>query len=673
MESTEKRYAEVIVPLKFSGGITYYYIPESVTEELTEGSWVVVTMVGKRYLAVIRRIDCPLPDGLSPDKILPIEKAAALKPLPKVQLELWQMIADYYLCSIGEVFKCAYPAAFFRQSEKKRTVKSERQNLPAKEDKQLSTDQQQALEQIERHFGDGKRTVLLDGVTSSGKTEIYIKLAKKHLDKGESVLYLVPEIAMSRQLEQRLRRSLGDRLLVFHSKQTFPTRKRVFDALTEGGNYLILGTRSALFLPLGNLGFIIVDEEHDTSYKQSDPAPRYNGRDVALMMAAKLSINTLLGSATPSMESLYNVSAGKYALVTLRKKYYGAGDAPVTVIDMGKVYAMHNARGSLSMQLVNMMDKCLKEGKQVMVFRSRRSYSSYMQCDSCGHTLRCPRCNVSLTYHKYNNSLTCHYCGYHAPFSPVCDKCGKGTYAPKGAGTERIAEELRELFPTATIDRFDLETAASRTTEKKILGNFESGATDILVGTQMITKGFDFEKLGLVAVISGDSILSLQDFRADEKGLQLFTQLRGRVSRREGTGQMAIQAMQADHPVLQALVGGDSALDSLRNDILLQRKLFGFPPYVRLIRITLKDAAADKLRRACTLFESALKTSAVADFTPATAPAVDRIAGMYIRFVWVKLPRTGRAQNQKSAIVRAADSVRKSAPSTDIVIDVDPL
>ena len=634
------------MPLKFSGGITYYYIPESVTEELTEGSWVVVTMVGKRYLAVIRRIDCPLPDGLAPDKILPIEKAAALKPLPKVQLELWQMIADYYLCSIGEVFKCAYPAAFFRQSEKKRTVKSERQNLPAREDKQLSPDQQQALEQIERHFGDGK---------------------------GESVLYLVPEIAMSRQLEQRLRRSLGDRLLVFHSKQTFPTRKRVFDALSEGGNYLILGTRSALFLPLGNLGFIIVDEEHDTSYKQSDPAPRYNGRDVALMMAAKLSVNTLLGSATPSMESLYNVSAGKYALVTLRKTYFGAGDAPVTVIDMGKVYAMHNARGSLSMQLVNMMDKCLKEGKQVMVFRSRRSYSSFMQCDSCGHTLRCPRCNVSLTYHKYNNSLTCHYCGYHAPFNPVCDNCGKGTYAPKGAGTERIAEELRELFPTATIDRFDLETAASRTTEKKILSDFESGATDILVGTQMITKGFDFEKLGLVAVISGDSILSLQDFRADEKGIQLFTQLRGRVSRREGTGQMAIQAMQADHPVLQALAGGDSALDSLRNDILLQRKLFGFPPYVRLIRITLKDASADKLRRACTLFESALKASAVADFTPATAPAVDRIAGMYIRFVWVKLPRTGRAQNQKSAIVRAADSVRKSAPSTDIVIDVDPL
>ncbi len=673
MESAGKRYAEVIVPLKFCGGVTYYYIPDSITEELTEGSWVVVTMVGKRYLALVRSLDCALPDGLPSGKVLPIEKAAPLKPLPKVQLELWQAIADYYLCSIGEVFKCAYPAAFFRQSEKKRTQKRERQVLPAEEEKQLSSDQQLALEQIEQNFGSGRRTVLLDGVTSSGKTEIYIKLARKHLDQGQSILYLVPEIAMSRQLEQRLRRSLGDRLLVFHSKQTFPTRKRVFDALTGEGNYLILGTRSALFLPICNLGFIIVDEEHDSSYKQDDPAPRYNGRDVALMMAARLSINTLLGSATPSMESLYNVSAGKYAMVTLRKKYFGAGDAPVTIIDMGKVYAMHNARGSFSMQLVNMIDACLKGGRQVMVFRSRRSYSSFLQCDSCGDILRCPQCNVSLTYHKYNNSVSCHYCGYHAPFNPVCGSCGKGALTPRGAGTEKLAEELRDLFPEARTDRFDLETAASKTEEKRILTDFESGKTDILVGTQMITKGFDFENLALVAVINADSILSLQDFRADEKGLQLLTQLRGRVSRREGTGQMVIQTMQAGHPVFQALVCGDEARDTLRNDILQQRKLFGFPPFVRLVRITVKDASPDRLRKTCALLESALKRTEVAGFTPATAPAVDRIAGMYIRIVWVKLSRSGRLQSQKAALAQAIGSAAESSPSTDMTIDVDPL
>ena len=427
MASDRRTYVEVILPLKFCGGITYYYVPEEITETLAPGSWVVATMVGKRYLAVVRRIGCPLPAGLQPEKIQPLEKAAPLKPLPPVQIELWQMVADYYLCSVGEVFKSAYPTAFFRQSEKTRTVNRPEKAIEAVEDKTLSDGQQQALEQIRTHFSSGRRTVLLWGATSSGKTEIYIKLAKQYLDQGQSVLYLVPEIAMSRQLEQRLRDALGDKVLVFHSKQTVPMRKKVFDRLVSGeGNYLVLGTRSALFLPIVNLGFIIVDEEHDSSYKQTEPAPRYNGRDVALMMAAKLGLNTLLGSATPSMESLFNASSGKYGLVELRQKYFGATDAPVTVIDMGKVYAMHNARGSFSMQLVNLIEARLNQKQQVMVFRSRRSYSSFLQCSECGDTLRCPNCNVSLTYHKFNNSVSCHYCGFRAPFSEVCTNCGGG-------------------------------------------------------------------------------------------------------------------------------------------------------------------------------------------------------------------------------------------------------
>ena len=673
MTTVQRRYVEVIVPLKFSGGITYYHVPQEITDPIVPGSWVVVTMVGRRYLAVVRKVDCPLPEGLPAGKIVPIEKVAPLKPLPDVQTELWQVIADYYLCSIGEVFKCAYPAAFFHQSEKKRAVKRETKLSTTKEEKVLSQEQQAALERIQALYKSGKRTVLLDGVTSSGKTEVYIKLAEKYLEKGQSVLYLVPEIAMSRQLEQRLRRALGDRVLVFHSKQTFPTRKRVFDALVEGGNYLVLGTRSALFLPIEKLGFIIVDEEHDASYKQDDPAPRYNGRDVALMMAAKLGINTLLGSATPSLESLYNVSAGKYGIARLDQKYFGAGDAPVTVIDMGKVYKMHNARGSFSMQLVNMMDACLKEGRQVMVFRSRRSYSSFLQCDSCGDTLRCPHCNVSLTYHKYNNSVSCHYCGYHAPFHSVCGSCGHGTYTAKGAGTEKLVEELKDLFPGAQIDRFDLETAASKTEEKRILTDFESGKTDILVGTQMITKGFDFENLTLVAVISADSILSLQDFRADEKAVQLLSQLRGRVSRRTASGQMVIQAMQADHPVLQALCASDLGKASFRSQMLEQRKLFGFPPYVRMIQLTVKNASPEELRHACNLLSSCLKRGQVSDFTPAIAPAVDRIAGMYRRNIFIKLARTVRSQNQKKAVAAAAEEVRKASPTTEIIIDVDPL
>ncbi len=661
----------MIVPLKFCGGIIHYSVPGIITEEIQAGSWVVVTVMGRRYLAVVRRAGCPLPEGLSPQKILPIEKVAPLRPLPPVQIEFWQMLADYYMCSIGEVFKSAYPSAFFRQTEKTRTVNKAQATAAATEEKTLSREQQQALEQTQAFFAAGKHTVLLSGVTSSGKTEIYIKLAQMYLEQGRSVLYLVPEIAMSRQLEQRLRSALGDKVLVFHSKQTFPTRKKVFDKLIAGdGNYLVLGTRSALFLPMVNLGFIIVDEEHDQSYKQTDPAPRYNGRDAALMMAARLGVNTLLGSATPSMESLYNVSAGKYGLVELNHKYYGAEDAPVTVIDMAKVYAMHNARGSFSMQLVNLIAARLKDGEQVMVFRSRRSYSSFLQCDSCGETLRCPRCNVSLTYHKYNNSVSCHYCGWHATFDPTCHKCGKGTFTAKGAGTERLAEELQELFPDARIARFDAETAATRTEEKKILGDFASGAIDILVGTQMITKGFDFENLALVAVISADSIFSLQDFRADEKALQLLTQLRGRVGRRSGTGQMVIQAFGTDHPVLAALKRDCS---DYGRQMLDQRKLFGFPPYVRMIQLTVRTASPEELRRTCSLLSSDLKRAGVKDVSDPIVPAVDRIAGLYIRHIWIKLPRTTAAQTKKASIAAAVDRIRQLTPSSDIIIDVDPL
>lgn len=666
------RYIEVIVPLKFNGGVAHYSVPEDLGAQVCVGSWVVVTMAHRRYLAVVARCNCPLPDGLLPEKVLPIEKVANLKPLPAENIELWQSVADYYLCSIGEVFKSAYPTAFFHQTEKKREINRPMAAVKSEEPKELSESQRAALEQIRSEFAAGRRTVLLDGVTSSGKTEIYIWLAREHLDAGRSVLYLVPEIAMSRQLEQRLRRAFGDKLLVFHSKQTVAVRKKIFDRLSSGeGNYLVLGTRSALFLPIVNLGFIIVDEEHDSSYKQEDPAPRYNGRDVALMMAARLGLNTLLGSATPSMESLCNAASGKYAMVSLRQKYFGADDAPVTVVDMGKVYSMHNARGSFSMQLVNLIAARLKADGQVMVFRSRRSYSSFLQCNACGETLRCPHCNVSLTYHKYNNSVSCHYCGYHAPFEAACTKCGKGTFETRGAGTEKLVEELQELFPDARIARFDAETAATRTTEKKILGDFASGATDILVGTQMITKGFDFERLGLVAVVGADSILSLQDFRADEKALALLEQLRGRVSRRSGTGQMVIQAMQADHPVLQALVSGDR--DSFRSQILSQRKLFGFPPYVRLVQLTVRNSSPEELHNACRQITRELSAARVTDFTPAIAPAVDRIAGKYIRNIWVKLPKTARAQAQKAAIAKAVATVMAASPSSDIIIDVDPL
>ncbi|MCF0172150.1 MAG: primosomal protein N' [Bacteroidales bacterium] len=663
---------EVILPLKLSFPVTYS-VPDEVGEAVQSGSLVAVTFSHRRYPAVVCKDHCPPPAHVDLSRILPIEKILAPKPLTAQQLAFWQDIASYYLCSVADVFRSACPSAFLKESDKTRSVSKPPKTYVCDDEKPLSEAQQKAYDEIESHYANGLRTVLLDGVTASGKTEIYIKAARRHLDEGRNVLYLVPEIAISRQLEERLRKALGDKVVVYHSKQTVTVRKKIFDRLSEGcSSTMILGTRSALLLPLSNLGFIIVDEEHDSSYKQNEPNPRYNGRDAALMLASRLGICTLLGSATPSMESLYNVSRGKYGLVQLRQKYYGAGESEVTVIDMNEVYRLRNAKGAISQRLINLMGQRLARKEQIMVFRSRRAYSSFIQCDRCGAIARCPKCNVGLTYHKFSNSLSCHYCGYSAPFSSTCADCGKGTYLLKGSGTEKIAEQLQSIFPEARIARFDLETTTSKVAEKQILKEFEDGKIDILVGTQMITKGFDFEKLTLVAVVSVDSILSLQDFRADEKACQLLTQLKGRACRRTSDGEIVIQTSQPQHPIIEAVKTPDS-VDALRNEILEQRKQFNFPPYVRLIQIVVKDASQDNLRAVCATLMQRLPANRGLMSPLESVPPIDRIAGKSIRNIWIKLPRRGNLARTKTDILKLVEELREKFPSTDITIDVDPL
>ena len=671
-----QRYIEVILPnrlpARWRGGLTYR-VPEGLDVE--SGSWVVVTLVGRRSLAIVSNPCATLPEGIPAEKILPIEKVVQMPPLPQSQIEFWKAIAGYYMCSVGEVFKCACPTAFFRQTEKTRTVNRASSKAKQEAAKELSEAQQLALNQIKGCYSSGKRTVLLAGATSSGKTEIYLKLAAEQLEKGHNVLYLVPEIALSRQLEQRLRGVVGEKLLVFHSKQTAAARKKIFDRLLANEeNWLVLGTRSALLLPISKPGLIIVDEEHDQSYKQNDPAPRYNGRDAALMLAAQEKSLALLGSATPSLESLHNAQTGKYGLVTLKEKYFGAADASVSIIDMNKVYRLHNAKGSFSMQLVNMIAERLQKKEQVMVFRSRRSYSSFVQCDACGEVLKCPKCSVSLSYHKYNNSCSCHYCGYRAPFAEICGHCGSGHLTPKGAGTEKLVEELQELFPEASIARFDAETIQSRAAEKEILAGFESGSTDILVGTQMITKGFDFDRLSLVAVVNADSILSLQDFRADEKALDLLLQLKGRASRRGTPGQMAIQTMMPDHPVLQAVCVEDfESQMSASLESLQLRELLQFPPYVRIIQITIKSRSPEDLRSACTTVGRVVKECGIAGCSQPIVPAVDRIDGMYIRHLWIKMAKTSRELAKKGLLYNRLEELREQLRHVETVVDVDPL
>ncbi|MBQ7222231.1 MAG: primosomal protein N' [Bacteroidales bacterium] len=659
----------MILPLKLRGAISYS-IPESFSDKVEVGSWAVVSLRGKSYYVVVERIG-ELNPGMKPSMILDLESVVpSLPPLSQQELDFIRAIAEYYLCSPGEVLKAAYPAYFFRQAERTRTVTRKSRAYNSEKHKvELSPVQAAAFDEIRKSF-DRKKNVLLQGVTGSGKTELYIKLASEALAQGHNVLYLVPEIALSRQLEERLGAVFSDKLMVWHSRRTPAAKKEIYDRIkSAAAPYILLGTRSAVLLPITNLSLVVIDEEHDSSYKQEDPAPRYNGRDVALMMAARQNAQAVLGSATPSLESLYNVRQGKFTLVKLPVKFYNAPEAEVSVIDMRQVARLHNSRGSFAMKLINEIASTLESGKQVMIFRSRRSYASFVQCPSCGDVPKCPHCNVSLSYHKFSGTLDCHYCGYRTKFYGTCKNCGEGALELKGAGTERIEEELREYFPDAKVARLDGDVSMSKAAEEKVLKDFSTGVTDILVGTQMITKGFDFPSLSLVAIINADSMLSLQDFRADERALQLMRQLAGRSGRREGAGKLIIQTYQPDHRVFQLLQNsqeGEENVARYAQAALDERMQFGFPPFVRLVELSVRESDTDRLKENCDKVIRLLHKLGVEDFFGPITPQTDRIRGKYVSLFLIKLPRTARSQQLKIKLANEVESLR------DVVIDVDP-
>ena len=660
---------DVILPLRLTGEVSYF-LPDDLQDAVSVGSWVAVTFHGRRYLSVVSRKGA-LAAGIAPEVVKEIDEVKSEMPAISVtQMNFWQSIASYYLCTVGEVFKCACPAQFFKQVEKKRSLPKKMPKYESKPEAVLSQAQQQALDAIKKYFAEGMKTVLLDAVTAAGKTEIYMALARKTLGKGRGVLYLVPEIAMSRQLEERLGAAFGEKLLIWHSRLTPAVRKDIYDKIVSAKEpYIILGTRSALLLPHGDVGLVVVDEEHDSSYKQTDPAPRYNGRDLAVMFGLAHSSEILLGSATPSLESLYNARTGKYGLVELKERYYGEPELKTTVIDMNKAWAAHDVKGSFSMKLVNMMRSALDRKEQIMVFRSRRSYSSYVQCPQCAWVPRCPSCNVALSYHKFKNVLSCHYCGYQTPYEAACSNCGCEGLALRGAGTEKLEEELQQLFPDAVVARFDADVTASAREEKKVLEGFKKGDIDIMVGTQMITKGFDFANLTLVAVINADTIVSMQDFRCDEKALQLLAQLKGRAARRGSVGNFVIQTWQSDYPVLKDAAAGkyDSAT------LLEQRRVFTFPPFVRLISLTVRDNYEGRVFTMASEIKARLSKMSGIEFMGPMTPAINKIQGYFITVFWIKLAKNASAKAAKKRVSAMIEDLRTFIkPPVDIVVDVDP-
>lgn len=775
--------ASGLFPVTSTGSVT-----ERDKEQVRVGDRVRVNFAGKEYVGVVSMADAgkQAEEMGIVDKVKPIlGMAEGLEPVTKEEIELWRQIAEYYLCTVGEVYKAAYPAqkvekevvqarqealkvereeknrtkiadkikrleeraekkaelaAKARKSESRERYLAEKEMLEGEigllvreltsmvgehcrttgsvtgygdsvtyhQDEEpiggsiietsegtekeisLSAAQEEAYSKIKEIFAKGK-PALLHGVTGSGKTEIYLKLAQETLAMGKNVLYLVPEIALSRQLEDRISETFPE-LLVFHSGETMSRKREVATVLrhagepAEGKGYVVLGTRSAIFLPHKNLGLVIVDEEHDTSYKQDSPAPRYNGRETAIMMAKIFGANVILGSATPSLESLYNCSVGRYGLVTLNKRFYDAADSDIEIIDTIAERRKNGMIGNFSRKLIEHIGKCLGEQRQVLILRERRAYSPIVQCQECGDIPKCRCCNVSLSLHRRadgSERLVCHYCGRVYEYTGKCHKCG-GELKPLGSGTQKIEEEASKLFPNARIARLDSDTAQNRKYETDTIRKFSNGEIDILIGTRMVAKGFDFSGLSLVAVLQADSILGQEDYRADERGLQLLEQFRGRCGRRGEKGLFVIQTSQPEHPVYQSI---DGKLDEngTMTRFLGERKLFGYPPYSRVIGVVIKDynqARVDLLSR--DLGEYLRGALAVkVSFAPGVqngpnvigpySPAIDKISNQNIRQIRVLLPKDRSLARNKETLAAAVERFEKEKKySGHIALDVDP-
>lgn len=759
MLDLDKIYVSVILPLRLEWE-PVYRVPEEIAGNgsVNVGDRVTVRFAARLYSGVVSAVNVTPAAHIK--KVFPIVSLDKnLDPVSVNELKLWRFVADYYLCSVGEVFKAAYPALKINLEEsraraaerrqrsidkKKEALKARREKLVASLDQRLaraenetgpkakerleasvqqlreriaalteavsslesvgtqaeadieaptssgfslSAAQKEALTSIRDGFSSGK-PVLLDGVTGSGKTEIYISLALDAISKGRNVLYMVPEIAVSRQLEERLKRIFGDMLLTFHSKESSASRVNVAEAM-KSRQYVVLGTRSSIFLPHHDLGVVIVDEEHDSSYKQDAPAPRYNGRDTALMLAKLNRADVVLGSATPSLESLYNCKTGKMAYVRLSERYFGAEDSDVEIIDTIAERRKRGMKGSFSYKLIERINAVLSDGGQILLLRARRAYSPAVQCVSCGDIPRCPHCNVPLSYHRQEGTLMCHYCGWRTPFDAKCGKCG-GALEPVGAGTQKIEEEAAALFPSARIARLDSDTASAAGRENEIIREFSRKKIDILVGTQIIAKGFDFDGLSMVAVIGADSLVGQQDFRADERSVQLLEQFRGRCGRRGEKGLFVIQTAQPSHPVYSVFARSDENgvdVKSLMDNMLNERFQFGYPPFSRIVKIIVKDTDEGRLDRMSLALVGALRSRfgvPVAGFVQGSnagitvagpfAPPVDKQSDSFIRDIRVSLRKDKSLASNKSALASTVSSFEvQYSYAGHVALDVDPL
>lgn len=537
----------------------------------------------------------------------------------------------------------------------------------------LSPQQQRACQEITEQLR-SRQSVLLHGVTGSGKTEVYTHLIDHVLKTGNQVLYLVPEISLTTQLTDRLRKVFGDRLLVYHSKFSDSERVDIWKRLLESNEpMVVLGVRSSVFLPFGRLGLVIVDEEHESSYKQYDPAPRYNARDTAMVLASMHGAKVVLGSATPSIETYYKATTGKYGLVTLSERYEGAVLPEVEIIDMREQRKKKQNTGTLSSPLIKEMRGALGDNKQVILFQNRRGFAPVVVCQQCGWTPKCENCDVSQIYHKYNNMLKCHYCGYTRALPTVCPACGLNGIEVYGYGTERIAEEVGKNFPEARISRMDLDTTRNKDAYQDIIEDFAAHRTDILVGTQMVSKGLDFGEVRMAGVINADTLLNFPDFRSNERAYNMLEQVAGRAGRRKEKGKVLIQTTNPKENVLEYVKAHDYS--SYYQSEIAERERYAYPPFTKIINIYLRNKDGNMVDRAAVIYAKKLREVFGTRVLGPEKPFVGRIALWYIQSIMLKI-EAGASMSKVKQILRqiyeqaAAWSEFKS---TQIYYDVDPV
>ena len=741
-------FVDVILPLPLASYYTYS-VPQEYESNIAVGCRVTVPLgKSKHYTALVARIHTEKPEEYEVRPITELLDEAAIV-LPS-QMKLWEWIAKYYMCSLGEIYKAAVPQGLkgeFRPKTEQRIRLGKRYSdiiainlveqslsraprqkrllntflqltergeeisrhklieaagvtanickelvdkgilevyeveigrLEKVSDASLSHNtlnpaQQKALDEINDSFLQ-KNVTLLHGVTSAGKTEVYIHLIMQALERGEQVLYMLPEIALTKQIVERLRKVFGSRIGLYHSKFSDAERVEIWKKQLSDTPYdIILGVRSSLFLPFKKMGLIIVDEEHENSYKQQEPAPRYNARNTAIVLASLFGAKTLLGTATPSIESYYNATTGKYGLVSLLTRYRSIQLPEISIIDIKDLAHRKQMTGAFSDPLTDAMKEALEKKKQIILFQNRRGYAPLLECRNCGWVPRCKHCDVSLTLHKSAGKLTCHYCGYTIPAPKICPNCEENNFVNLGYGTEKIEDDLQNLFPEARIARMDLDTTRTRTSYEKIINDFQQEKTDILIGTQMVSKGLDFDNVEVVGILNADTLLNYPDFRANERAFQLISQVAGRAGRKYGQGKVFLQTKQPDAPIMPHII--ENNFLNFYNNQLSERMLFHYPPFHRLVYVYLKHREIHTLEECSEFMGVRMREIFGHRVLGPDLPPVARVQQLFIRKIVLKVENNLSQYKINDTLSRLQQEILANSryKSVTIYYDVDPL